>query len=201
MELVIAVGVISTATIAAITLIVRTVDVGQQSQTKTEATNYAREGLEVVRMIRDSNWLKRDQNQLDGSEIAVWDDNGSLTDAIYTPLGNAAGIHYYVTFNAAGDWQLLSCAGLCTATQKKISLRTQTVSTITSKFATQNFPAGTPTRYSREVTIVAHNATSAAPDPSAVGSLDYLDVTSTVTWSTVTSARAAVLKERLYNWK
>ncbi len=58
LEVVIAVGVIMTSTIGTITLVASTVKAGRSSSSNVTAASLAREGIEAVRSIRDSNWLK-----------------------------------------------------------------------------------------------------------------------------------------------
>ena len=57
LEAIIAIGIILTATVASLTLIVSSIEAGRGVRERLIAMNLAREGMEVVHMIRDSNWL------------------------------------------------------------------------------------------------------------------------------------------------
>lgn len=57
LEAIIAIGIILTATVASLTLIVSSIEAGHGVRERLIAMNLAREGMEVVHMTRDSNWL------------------------------------------------------------------------------------------------------------------------------------------------
>jgi hypothetical protein len=57
LEAIIACGIIVTAVSSALTLVISSVSASKDSETAITASNLAREGVEAVRAIRDSNWL------------------------------------------------------------------------------------------------------------------------------------------------
>lgn len=57
MEVIVALAVIVTGVISGLTLTVYNLNASVASETKLIASNLAREGIEVIRQIRDSNWL------------------------------------------------------------------------------------------------------------------------------------------------
>lgn len=57
LEVVVAIGVIVTGVMAGLTLTAYNLNISVASERKLVAANLAREGVEVVRGIRDSNWL------------------------------------------------------------------------------------------------------------------------------------------------
>lgn len=63
LETIIAIGVIMASTIGTITLVSSTNLAGREVSNKVVAVSLAREGIEVVRNIRDSNWLKIQANE------------------------------------------------------------------------------------------------------------------------------------------
>lgn len=65
-EVIIALGVITTGIIGVLTLTYSSLSASETSIKQIVAVNLAREGVEVVRNIRDSNWLSNDTNWLDG---------------------------------------------------------------------------------------------------------------------------------------
>ncbi|MBI4090961.1 MAG: GIY-YIG nuclease family protein [Candidatus Komeilibacteria bacterium] len=77
-EGVIALAIISTALIVGLTLAYSNLIAAQNNSDRIIATNLAREGLEVMRNIRDSNWLRReanfDKDSADGTQFYAWDD-------------------------------------------------------------------------------------------------------------------------------
>lgn len=90
LETVIAIGVILIGVVAMITLIIGSVRAGEATKQEVIGLNLAREGLEVVRGVRDDNWLKAE----DGDALTNWD--SGLTDpggdttliAFFTPQTN-----------------------------------------------------------------------------------------------------------------
>lgn len=57
LEAIIAIGIILTATVASLTLIVSSIEASHGVRERLIAMNLAREGMEVVHQVRDSNWL------------------------------------------------------------------------------------------------------------------------------------------------
>ncbi len=76
LEAVIALGIIITGVIAALTLAIANLSGSVASETRITAANLAREGVEVTRNVRDSNWIAG----------ASWD--ASLADGTYAVLWN-----------------------------------------------------------------------------------------------------------------
>ncbi len=70
-ELIIAISVLVVALVATVVLIVTSINASRESKNKLIATNLGREGIEVVRSIRDSNWIDPDyfcENLIDTNE-------------------------------------------------------------------------------------------------------------------------------------
>ncbi|MFA5135076.1 MAG: type II secretion system protein [Patescibacteria group bacterium] len=57
LELIIAITVLVVALVATIVLIVTSINASREARNKLIATNLAREGVETVRNVRDSNWI------------------------------------------------------------------------------------------------------------------------------------------------
>lgn len=121
LEAILAIGVILVAVFSSTTLIVSTVTAGQSSEDKILAGNLAREGIEVVRGIRDSNWIKRAEN------ITAVDWNSGLTDGNYIAKFSgssgwflpATGSSAVNTFLSGGIplYFTQDCTGTCTPTK------------------------------------------------------------------------------------
>lgn len=75
MELIIAIAVITTALLALVALLAFSVSGIKLGENKLIATNLAQEGIEIVRNIRDSNWLsykRTAENWTDGLGQGQW---------------------------------------------------------------------------------------------------------------------------------
>lgn len=70
-EAIIGISVLIAGTVTALALGIMTIRSGQVSQSRTIADNLAREAIEQVRAVRDSNWLA-DQNAVDGDGNLIW---------------------------------------------------------------------------------------------------------------------------------
>jgi len=202
LELVIASGILLTTVTAAITLIVRTTVIGQVSSGKNEALNYAREGIEVIRMIRDSNWLKIDRNVKETDDtLTTWDDSGdtyiNVPDAPIPMLGSH--VVYFQPNATEGMWWLRRIAA-------GAPLKIRLIDTGSGKYSTQNMVDGnctsatgcTTTRYCRSIVI---------SKPNDELPVDYLLVRSTVSWPANATCSAAGFRQsvslstRLYDWR
>ncbi|MFA5047494.1 MAG: hypothetical protein WC516_00465 [Patescibacteria group bacterium] len=82
LELIIAIGVIAVGLFAVWTLFLSNFFNEQQSGNRIIAGNLAREGIEAVKNIRDSNWLKMDNN----SSTVVWDSGLPAGQVVVTNL-------------------------------------------------------------------------------------------------------------------
>lgn len=60
LEVIVAIGIITASTVTTVALIINTMIVSNISQQQIIAINLAREGVEIVREIRDTNWLQVD---------------------------------------------------------------------------------------------------------------------------------------------
>ena len=97
LEAIIASGIVATAVSSALTLVQVSISAEKESEGGIVAANLAREGIEVVRSIRDSNWLAgADWDQ--GLEGA---DNDHTAIAVFSPKDNAW--HLDFTPNDIGD--------------------------------------------------------------------------------------------------
>lgn len=73
LELVIAIGVIVTGLFSVWTLYLSNFSGEQESSYRIIGSNLAREGVEVVKNIRDSNWLKLEDNERCLDVLCRWD--------------------------------------------------------------------------------------------------------------------------------
>lgn len=82
-ELVVAISIILIGVVSALVLTMVTIRGGKESGMQVTAANLAREGVEVVRQKRDSNWLKIESNTLSFSQ---WDDGLKNEGNDYTTI-------------------------------------------------------------------------------------------------------------------
>lgn len=188
LELVIAAGVISVSVIAALTLIIKTIDLAQQSQLTVEAGNYAREGVEVVRMIRDSNWLDIDDNVSRCGSLTLWDSDGDTANSC--PRMNGS---YIASFDPlSSGWKLLPCtASNCTGQNALVRLGNYTTQSLTS------VPGSTATSFQRTITLTPDTETATINGKPYT--LSLITITVNVTWKN--GSRKVTLHEKLYNWR
>jgi Tfp pilus assembly protein PilV len=93
MELIVAIGVILVGVIGAITIAILTITIARESKQRVVAANLAREGIELVRMVRDSNWLAgaafadglSESTSQDYSFVWEWDPIAGTWTANFTP--------------------------------------------------------------------------------------------------------------------
>lgn len=73
LEMLLALAVVSVGIMGAFTLSLANLHTARDNYNRILAANLAREGVELVRNIRDSNWLKIDNNVDCGSGPCTWD--------------------------------------------------------------------------------------------------------------------------------
>lgn len=184
LELIIAIGVILTALFGVSTLIVTTITAGQVSQTRVEAANFAREGIEIVRAMRDNTWLYQASNQ---KPYKAW----------YVDINNGNQIAQYQA--SSNSWTLGPCNAACqTGVDSQIMKNTDNASYFTQKCSGKC----TPTKYRRLIATQLSNDTFFGQDDS-----QYVLVTSDVCWDQAAncfkgaSAKEFLATTRLYDWK
>ncbi len=199
LEAVLAIGVILVATISATTLIVTTISAGQSSEDKIVAANLAREGVEIVRGIRDSNWIKRAQNVVDGTGAGAtttrWDDTSLPPPSHdgYVSLGNATGKCYFAVYDINYGWFLTEGSAMPCTTFPSEARINQVTDAGQTYLTSQSCPSVcSPTKFSRMISIQLVSTDTNAGD--------YLDVRSTVIWNNH-GDKTYVATERLYDWR
>lgn len=100
-ETMVAIGIFITGMISSVALIIGSLAAGQQSSDQIVASNLAWEGIEVVKNIRDSNYLagaawNTGLTGADTSAIAIWDDAANTWTINFSPsaLTDAAAVMY-----------------------------------------------------------------------------------------------------------
>lgn len=196
LEAVIAIGVIMAAVLGSSSLIISTITAGQVSQNRVVAANFAREGIELVRSMRDSNWLKIEQNEKVGGALPVWN----------TGLPAASYILKYTASSTSASWSLVSC-GACSGTSTTIYKTTNATYGDRIMYnqyltngdcqAANGLTGCSPSNYNRVITLELKD------DDIGLGTDNpkYLLVTSRVDWKARTNPKSLTAQVRLYDWK
>lgn len=203
LEAVLAIGVILVAVIGSTTLIVTTITAGQSSEDKIVAGNLAREGIEVVRGIRDSNWMKRSMNEtcLATGYIYDWDTAIVKVSGLDTCLKLADNQYYYPALGTSApySWTLEKCTpgspadtfNTCLDGESRVS---SYQSGLISLYTNNCTGSCTATKYYRQIDIIK------LTDNTAIENIDYLNVTATVKWENH-GTKSYILTERFYDWR
>ncbi|MBT6691132.1 type II secretion system protein [Candidatus Parcubacteria bacterium] len=95
-ELVITIGVFTLGIIGAFTLALANFNTAKENVQRVLAANLAREGIEMVRNVRDSNWLRIDSNAdcnaAAGIQLCDWDE--------YLQPGGNSDIFFIINYNS-----------------------------------------------------------------------------------------------------
>lgn len=200
----VAIGVIIAAVVGASTLIITSITAGRISQNRVEAANFAREGIEIVRAMRDSNWLKFEQNETAGGTIPTW--NTGLGAAVDTPVYRILSFSYGTT----NVWSLSVCwpFGPCSTARSGIYRVTNSTAVWHAQYLSLNHCntslAGNNcvlTKYSRLITLTNKLDDVSNTPGDTTDDRPYLLVESKVSWNDRTGAKSLVAQTRLYDWK
>ena len=221
MEAIIAVGIIVTVIITALGLGIYTTRVGRTSQNRIIAMNLAREGIEVVRNIRDSNWLKREQGVTHTLPVLsyTWRDYISTSDQykvglVVSELNNCPNN----TRNAKEECddgnldETDNCTTLCLLATPEGTSNLSTpfweITPLTEITINACATANTCQLYLDSNKIYNHNATGQASGFYRMIDINYdvvnnkIDVTARVIWKENNRWLTPVaLQEQLYDWR
>jgi Tfp pilus assembly protein PilV len=193
LEAIIACGIIVTAISSALTLVAGSVKASKESETSIVAGNLAREGVEVVRAIRDSNWLG-------GREFDAGMRSG--TDVTGIPVFNMASGLWTINF-AAADSNTAAAARVWrhdgTAAGSTLGLLVQADPQPTGTMGTQFYRTVTMDLLCDNGTGGFNTAVAGADCGTAakVG----VNVASRVRWVLGGKVRNLVVEERLFDWR
>ncbi len=186
LELLIALFILVSTLTATIALIVTSINAGRESRNKLIGTSLAREGIELVRNIRDSNWLD--------DTGPVWDEGlndgaGDDTTAIPVIDGTSAfGLDFSkndftaITYDSATDAYYQGDAAPGANSQF---------------YRIMNINAICRASNGDETIISANSPSNDCSGDDEVG----LRIVSEVRWPSQTSSKKIILEDRLYNWQ
>lgn len=210
LEMLIALSVISVGVMAAFTLSIANLNTTKANYQRVLAANLAREGIEIVRNIRDSNWLKIqsnfdcDENSANGTQLCAWDrglyQNKSIVDYNFNgDLGDEIDYDSSVEdcFNAANTCKLKEDN---THLYQHVSgTDTNMARLITLKAICRDTDGSEPVPNTHGIKI--------AEDIESCGWFDEyeekigLQVTSQVYWEDFSKSHIIEVVEELYNWR
>jgi hypothetical protein len=184
-EMVIAMAVILTGIIGALALTISNLSGVGEGGTRTVASNLAREGVEVVRNIRDANWLK---NQAWDAGLKNGNDHTAI--AIFNPAANKWSLNFSPENIDDAEARLYRDDGVYV----------QDVIT----------PSGTPTIYFRLLSLdeICENDVSLAEviktseDSCLVGETKVgIRIKSEIKWTESGRTHTLTAEDRIYDWR
>lgn len=190
LEAIIAIGILVTAVTSSLTLVQGAIGAESESENAVVAGNLAREAVEVVRSIRDANWLS-DRSWDTGLEGTGWDYTGV---PVFNPAANAWSMDFTVDdMDDAGAAVYRYPATSGSATE---GLYVQAASTP---------PNTSPSGFRRMITLDAICGDgSVQPSGLTCGLLGKVGarVVAEVTWiRSGGSTRSVTVQEDLYDWR
>lgn len=187
LELIVAILILGMVLTATVVLIVSSINAGRESRYKLIATSLAREGIEITRNIRDSNWadpMSASWNEgldTDTTATPVIDDTNPITlnfaDNDFTVIQLDSSNNYYLqgatpdpTITNTQYYRLLTITAIC---------RDDASASGDESFPNLNTPADDCGSYSE------------------VG----LKVIAEVRWPSSSSNKKVIIEDRLYDWQ
>jgi prepilin-type N-terminal cleavage/methylation domain-containing protein len=199
-ELLIAIAVFTIGLLGSIGLATSNYSNSQDNLDKTLAVNLAQEGLELIRNVRDSNWLKIEANQ----EVIVggvfdpytWDSALSGNNYVYIDYDDVAPS----AFPLACGGTLKSCVENCP--------NCQLYTYLANGYYSHDNTDSVPTKYSRgfrlhKICLSADGLTESLVDASGVcpGTHIGFQVTSHVQWPDNGQTKFIEVSDYIYNWR
>lgn len=205
-ELVIAVGVFTVGIMGAFTLALADLKVAKDNFNRVLAADLAREGIELIRNIRDSNWLKIDANVdcdsiQSGLQLCAWDQDFNTANFFvvnYTILNSTNNINPVCGGSTGLNDCILLSSGIIQPVASQLYLDG-------SGFYNHS-PVGTPTNFHRVIQVQSICFTSGSEsiqDGPTCGSGEKtgVKVTSRVAWFNGSKIDKLDVIEYLYNWR
>lgn len=182
----VALAIVLVSVTGAISLITRGVSTLSASRNKIIAANLAQEGIELVRLVRDNNIAC---DRVNGPPLYPWD-----ADPGGGPMSGTKEV------DIQQDFMPITCgdAAISFPQLTPSCSRTLLFSDAGPHAGTYGYQAGSPSPFSRCITI---SQPPASGDTPPIPASAQLDIVSTVTWTERGAPQTVELRERLYNWK
>lgn len=200
-EMVITIGVFTVGIMGAFTLALSNLNVVKDNFNRVLASNLAREGLEIIRNTRDSNWLKIDSNVdcddiTNGLQLCDWDEN----------LNNGANLFFLADYNNTTVTSLTPCGpsldqcfNACSHSDCRLFINAN---------GYYSHSTGEPTNFSRILRLQAICFNLATEEEIIRESCNVgtekkigLEVTSRVGWWKNNELKYVEIVDYLYNWR
>lgn len=193
MEAVVAIGVLITSVIIIIALSIATTDFGRRAERRNLATNLAREGMEIVRQKRDSNWLAGAlfANGLFSTGV---NQAATATMLIYPPTINVALVTFSPASGSSTCYSDVSCTCYTSGSSCTLNLDTNGI------YSNIVIPGATATPYRRLVFIKPLKA-DGTTEATTMAETVKLHIVSQVYWLEKKQPQTVTLETDLYDWK
>jgi prepilin-type N-terminal cleavage/methylation domain-containing protein len=201
LEGIIAIAVISVGLMVGLTLAISNLLAAQENERRIKAANLAREGIEVVRNVRDNNFIHIDNNDTYNLGTTYY-----TFDTFLDQSENSVGNHFLIDYNS-GSYRLVD-APTATTIEECIS-NDECIIDFDSTSGIYGGGTGEDTIYHRLITrqlICFDDATNLETDMTvadttcATGSVVGNIITSHVRYET-NREHDVIIKERLYDWR
>ena len=190
LEAVIALGIIVTGIVGTMNLTISNQTSSADAQERLIAINLAREGVEIVRNIRDTNWLSCEILNCNDWDQGLESGSDVIGVPIFNPSANAWTIDFTaddITHNSARIW-------------RKSSGNPQYIGTLFQ--STEQTPADSAlTEYKRILEIYSICSDKAPAETCAAGDKIGMRAQSRVAWESRGKSFEVIAEERLFNWR
>ncbi len=190
LEMLIAIFVIVVGVFGILTLIISTIQAGREGSNRIVALNLAREGIENVRSIRDSNWVYPVS-----ATKPTWD-NGLNGGSTATPIVDTMSATTPVTLSFNHNWNEFSFTQIRAFGHQFL----QGVATGETRTFFRLFDLNAICRNPSTGVDSLAATNTAGNDCTAPAEEVGIRVVSTVRWPTEVNGKQVMLEERLYNW-
>lgn len=181
-ELIVAIAVIQIGLFGVWSLFLVNFNSEREADLRIVGINLAREGVEVVRNIRDSNWLKWKLNETAGGQLVMWD--SGLSAGEYSASFDSQNLESF-----SGEPLVFSADG----------------------YYVDSLPSGQPTPFTRKI-ILKDICCDDLDDNLVCDNLDYyigsncdlkigVNTVAEVSWSISGQSRRAIIEDNLYDWQ
>lgn len=222
LEGIIAMTVITVGLVAGMSLAISNISTAQNNERRVVAVNLAREGVEAIRNMRDSNWLKVDLNRTypsdagGGKQLYSWDSFLSNQGSWYTPAGRVFTMTYVPGVSPNYNLTAFDTGEDCGNDDYMCGCVTSGACHVNYDPATHLYgtTSGTTSLFNRIITLqdicyVDSDNREVIMDPSSgCGSVSGANpdrvgivVTSQVRYPVGRSTQDEIARERLYNWR
>ncbi|MFA5029200.1 MAG: prepilin-type N-terminal cleavage/methylation domain-containing protein [Patescibacteria group bacterium] len=206
LELIVAMAIINVGLFAVWALFLSNFSGEQEAKARIVGVNLAREGVEAVKNIRDSNWLRLEDNKRCGQNLCSWD------YGLVGPGGDDTAILVDL-FETSGEARLDFGPDSLNDNSTKIFIDQSLAKGFFIQHPSGSAQTGQPTIYRRLITLddiccsdingdgdCDDNAFKACSE--TTGSLKVgLEVSSRVQWLLNGKSREVVAEDHLFNWK